>query len=69
MLTNAIDFDKNLHFVMDVIGKIGYKKRLPFLSQTRVGLHKNDRRIWSIIVELFDMLCVIAPDTNEFHQD
>jgi hypothetical protein len=69
MLANAVDFDKDLHLMVDFVGEIRNKKRLTLLSQTRVGLHKNDRRIWAIVLEFFNMLCVITSDTNEFHQD
>ena len=69
MLANTVDFDKDLHLVVNFVGEIRYKKRLTLLPQTRVGLHKNDRRIWAIVLEFFNMLCVITPDTNEFHQN
>ena len=67
MLANTVDFDEDLHLMVNFVGKIRYKKRLTVLPQTRVGLHKNDRRIRAIVLEFFNMLCVITTDTNELH--
>jgi hypothetical protein len=69
MLANAVDFDKDLHLMVNFVGEIRNKKRLTLLPQTRVGLHKNNRLVRAIVLEFFNMLWVITPDTNEFHQD